>query len=431
MKLYRDKQRAAEDWLGDVPKHWQKASVGSITTVVSERNRPDLPLLSVYRDFGVIERQEDDENHNVIPEDLSNYKVVRRGQLVLNKMKTWQGSLGVSDFNGIVSPAYIVCTLHGEFNPRFIHYLLRCHRYIFAWKRISYGVRCDQWDMRYADFKQVPLFIPPRNEQDAIVSFLETKERDIAAFIENKRQTIELLKEHKTALINRAVTRGLNPKVKLKPSGIPWLGDVPEHWTVRNVSTFCAVIRGASPRPAGDPKYFGGDFCPWITVAESTKDESKYLTGTTEFLTAAGVEYSRFLKSGTLILTNSGATLGVPKILAVNGCINDGSVAFDKIDERIATKDYLYYFFRMMTPVYRDRIKQGSGQPNLNTQIVKSTEVPLGPVNEQRKIVEYIEGQLEAIKSGETTCEREIALMEEYRTALISDAVTGKIDVRQ
>ncbi|MBK6533522.1 MAG: hypothetical protein IPF99_29215 [Deltaproteobacteria bacterium] len=150
------------------------------------------------------------DNHNAIPEELSNYKVVAAGQAGFNKMNTWQGSLSVSSIDGMVSPEYIICRLHGDHPPRFIHYLLRSHHHVHAWRRISYGVRTDQWDMRYEDFRRVPAYLPPRSEQDAIVTFLDQKEREISEYIATKQRMIIVATEQRTALIHRFATRGLN-----------------------------------------------------------------------------------------------------------------------------------------------------------------------------------------------------------------------------
>ncbi|HYH14523.1 MAG TPA: restriction endonuclease subunit S, partial [Flavisolibacter sp.] len=196
--------------------------------------------------------------------------------------------------------------------------------------------------------------------------------------IQKKQQLITKLEEEKTAVINEAITKGLNPDAPMKDSGIDWLGKVPTHWALSKIAYVTNVVRGASPRPAGDPKYFNGSHTPWITVAEVTKDGSKFITDVSSYLTEDGKSQSRFIQSGTLVLSNSGATLGVPKILKIDGCINDGSVAFLNIADNIK-QEFLYYFLKSLTYTYREMMK-GSGQPNLNTDIVKSTNLAIPPV---------------------------------------------------
>ncbi|MEY4243009.1 MAG: hypothetical protein RLZZ245_594 [Verrucomicrobiota bacterium] len=242
------------EWLGEVPEHWEVQSLRTVAGLYVEKNQPDLPVLSVYREYGVILKDSRDDNHNATSLDTSNYKVVRPGDLAVNKMKAWQGSLGVSEHHGIVSPAYITCRLNQDkVTGRYIHYLLRSQTLIGALDSISYGVRVGQWDMRFEDFKKVGITIPPKPEQDRIVAFLDQKTAEIDALIAKKQRQIELLDEQKAILINRAVTRGIvnaefgirnehlsssshstftTHNSKFSPSGIEWIGDIPEHWEV-------------------------------------------------------------------------------------------------------------------------------------------------------------------------------------------------------
>lgn len=212
---------------------------------------------------------------------------------------------------------------------------------------------------------------------------------------------------------------------KMKPSGVEWIGDVPEEWKFSRLRYITKVVRGASPRPAGSPLYFNGSHTPWITVAELTKDDEKYLTEVSAYLTEEGRTQSRYIEPGTLMLSNSGATLGVPKIIKIGGCFNDGSVAFLDLEKYI-NQDFIYYFLKSMTGPYRDLAK-GSGQPNLNTDIVKSTFIALPNCEEQLKIVQFIETKTIQINTTISEKERLIELFREERQAIINHAVTKGI----
>jgi hypothetical protein len=196
------------DWLGDVPEHWNIVKMRSLIRPINIRNRPDLPLLSVIREKGIIPRagQSDEENRNIIPEDLTNYKVVRPGNLVVNKMKAWQGSVGVSDLDGIVSPAYFVYQISSKVNGKYLHYLLRSRHYIDLMLRISDGVRPGQWDLDPVAFKQIPIPIPPSSEQVAIVNQIEKAIVRIISEIEKIKKEIDLIQEYRTRLITEIVT---------------------------------------------------------------------------------------------------------------------------------------------------------------------------------------------------------------------------------
>jgi len=203
----KDMKDSRVEWIGEVPAHWEVTTVNNITNIVSDKNHPEEELLSVYRDYGVIVKSTRDDNHNKAGKDLAGYKLVEAGFLVINKMKAWQGSLGVSEFRGIVSPAYITCETDKKVVERsYLHHLLRCRNYINEYNRLSYGVRVDQWDMRYDDFKYVPVLLPPMEEQQAIASYLDTKTTQIDSITETINTQIEKLKELRKTLINDVVT---------------------------------------------------------------------------------------------------------------------------------------------------------------------------------------------------------------------------------
>ena len=286
-----------------------------------------------------------------------------------------------------------------------------------------------RWRLPTEQFINLRFPLPSIPEQRAIVEFLDRETGKIDELVAEQRRLMELLKEKRQAVISHAVTQGLNPHAPMKASGIEWLGDVPEHWPVKAVRMIASVVRGASPRPAGDSRYFGGDAVPWITVAEITKDNLVDLTETETFLTDEGARNSRLFLSGTVIYSNSGATLGVPKILRIDGCANDGVVAFEKLSREVLPH-FLYQYLASITDVIRDEVKQGAGQPNLNTDIVKALRFGIPPLDEQREIVQRISELAKQFDTLTVEAQRAIDLLQERRTALISAAVTGQIDVR-
>jgi len=277
------------------------------------------------------------------------------------------------------------------------------------------------------DLQKLKIPYPPIDEQKAIARFLDHETAKIDALIEKQQLLIELLKEKRQAVISHAVTKGLNPKAPMKDSGVEWLGEVPAHWAIRKFGYISMVVRGGSPRPAGDPALFNGDYSPWVTVAEITKDDEIYLTETETFLTKKGSEQCRVFSKGTLVLSNSGATLGVPKILSIDANANDGVVGFEDLT---LNHEFAYFYLSTLTEDLRERIKQGSGQPNLNTDIVKAISVPVPPGQEVESIVESIKNSRERFNALIEKAKSGIELLQERRTALISAAVTGKIDVR-
>lgn len=200
---------SGNDWIGEIPTHWEVLPIRSFITLISpdKKGEEDYKLLSVTRDKGVIIRGErgEDGNNNRIPDDLSNYKVVKQNQFVINKMKAWMGSYGVSKYNGIVSPAYYICDVHDIYEP-FFSMAIRCRQYInFFWK-YSKGIRVDQWDMSPLALREIPFATPPFDEQREIAAYLDDKCGKIDALIEKIEAKIERLKQLKRSLINEVVT---------------------------------------------------------------------------------------------------------------------------------------------------------------------------------------------------------------------------------
>lgn len=248
MGEYKNYQNTPYRWLPQVPAHWVEKSIRQITSVLSERcGNKNYRLLSVYREYGVIPKDSRDDNHNKESLDLSNYKVVHIGNLVLNKMKMWQGSLGVSRFEGIVSPAYIICkVLDEEINLDYLHMLLRSARFKSYYNQYSYGIRVGQWDMHYEDFKNLKIYIPPRAEQDQIVRFLDWKISEINKLIEIRRKEIQELEELKGSTIDKTVIHGLHDNFETHNDDIRWDITYPSIWKLKRLRNLFTFRKGLS-----------------------------------------------------------------------------------------------------------------------------------------------------------------------------------------
>ena len=252
LKPYPAMKDSGLPWLGEVPEHWEVRKLRRTLRAVTVRNRSGLPLLSVVREKGVVLRDvsNKDENHNFIPDDLTNYKVVQHGQFAMNKMKAWQGSYGVSKFDGIVSPAYFVFDLD-SLDGDYFHAAIRSKAYVPYFTQASDGVRIGQWDLSLARMREIPFLVPPLPEQAAIVRFLDHADRRIRRYIRAKEKLIALLEEQKQAILHEAVTgqvdvRTGRPYPAYRPSGVEWLGEVPEHWERCRLRNVVSVVTTGS-----------------------------------------------------------------------------------------------------------------------------------------------------------------------------------------
>ena len=236
MGKYAEYKDSGVEWLDKIPNHWQSKPLFTIGKVISEVNCQDKELLSVYLDRGVIKFSDVTEKRtNVTSEDLSKYQAVKIGNLVLNNQQAWRGSVGVSKYSGIVSPAYIVLSLSNEIDYDFANYLFRDCTMVSHYVICSKGVGTIQRNLYWPHLKRVNVCLPPLPEQTAIAAFLDRKTALIDQAIDIKQKQIELLKERRQILIHKAVTRGLNPNVKMKDSGVAWIGEVPIGWEVKKI----------------------------------------------------------------------------------------------------------------------------------------------------------------------------------------------------
>jgi type I restriction enzyme S subunit len=411
---YAHTRESGFDWLGRVPEQWEIRSLGSLVQFRSERGRPELPLLSVVRERGVIPRlsMSDDENHNFIPDDLSNYKVVYVGDLVINKMKAWQGSLGVASTDGIVSPAYYVLSF-GMANPQFGHVLLRSAPYAAFFGQVSDGVRIGQWDLSVAGMKRIPVVMPSPAEQRAIVRFLGYADAQIAHFIKTKQALAKLLHEQRRTIIHGAVTCGIRGNVAIKPSGVEWLGDVPAHWHVGRIKT--ALYNLNSRR-----------------VPLSSSERGEMTLRRYDYYGASGVidlvdDY--IFDDDLLLVAEDGANLvnrNLPLAIVARGRFwvnNHAHILKPKHGS-------LEYFAALLESIDYKPWITGAAQPKLTQDRLMAIPIPVPPEREQNEIAAWIKASTADIDEAIVRANQEVSLLRELRSRLVADIVTGKLDVQ-
>lgn len=426
MQLYESYKPSDAAWLGNVPSHWDVQPLRAVTSLKSDKNRPDLPVLSVYREYGVILKDSRDDNHNATSLDTSTYKVVKPGDLVVNKMKAWQGSMGVSSHHGIVSPAYITCTTKADrVRPAYLHYLLRSSPLIGVYNSLSYGVRVGQWDMHYEDFKQIPIPLPPKDEQDRIVAFLDQKIAEIDAAIAKKDRLIELLQEQKKTIRNQVITKGLNLSALQCDSGVPWIGAIPSHWKVCAIKRlFKSMDYGLSESALGD-----GDF-KYLNMGH-IKD-GKVSTENTGYLASA--PDTLLLRKNDILFnrTNSFDLVGKSGIYLSD----EKNVTFASYMVRIRVKDEICPSWAnslMNSESYLSFIRtlalRSLNQANLNPTRLGAVSVPVPPKEEQEAIADYLDGMSTQVDISIRSIEKELCGLFEMKQTTIANVVTGKIKV--
>ena len=436
-KPYSTYKDSGVPWLGEVPEHWE---VQRLKYVLRERDTRSADgreqLLSVSQYTGVTQRTrvggvgEPDTR----AESLIGYKCVEPKDLVVNIMLAWNGSMGASHFHGIASPAYCVYRFGPNTEPWYFHHLLRSPAYKARIKAVSTGVVESRLRLYTDDIYRLEALFPPVPEQAAIVRFLDYADRRIRRYIHAKQKLIKLLEEQKQAIIHRAVTRGLNPNVRLKPSGVEWLGDVPEHWTLARLKDAAVVQSG-------------------LTLGKSYKGVK---TASRPYLRVANVQVGRVdLKHVKYldipIKEANGATLRAGDVLMTEGgdidklgrgcvwrdeiprCLHQNHIFAVRCRKDVLNPEFLVGLMASQhgRAYFQLTAKQTTNLASTNSSTLRAFPILLPPLAEQQTILDEIAKQTAGPIAAIGRAEREIELLREYRTRLIADVVTGKFDVRK
>jgi len=422
-------------WLGDVPKHWNVLPNRAIFTEVNEQNYPEKKMLSVTIKNGVIPQQEllaDTSKKDSSRLDKCSYKLVRPGDIAYNKMRVWQGAVGVSAFRGIISPAYVVQRPRKGINSRYFHNLLRIPAFSKEAERWSYGITSDMWSLRPEHFKMIYSCIPPLSEQNTIVRYLNHTNEHIHSYINAKERLINLLEEQRQAIIQRAVTRGLDPNVRLKPSGVEWLGEVPAHWEMWRLKHAATLNPSRAESRSSLMPATAVTFLPMERVRSDGRIDPQ------EIIPASRVwkGFTYFRKNDVLVAkitpcfeNGKGAHLH-----SLPTEVGFGSTEFHVLRAKSFVLPQFLYLLTKTSEFRRlgaDAMTGAAGQQRVPSSFVANYPMSLPPLAEQTAIVEYLEKATTDIDSATHRARREIELLKEYRTRLTADVVTGKLDVRE
>ncbi|MCA1576366.1 MAG: NADAR domain-containing protein [Acidobacteria bacterium] len=398
------------EWLGALPSHWRQLRAKFLFREVDERSISGKEeLLSVSHLTGVTPRSEKTVTMFLAKSNVG-HKVCRPNDVVINTMWAWMGALGVSKHTGIVSPSYGVYRPinAGEILPQYVDHLLRTPYYVAEYRRRSTGVNSSRLRLYPEHFLGMPVVIPPLKEQDAIVRFLDNVIVRIARAIRAKRKLIALLEEQKLAIIQRAVTRGLDSTVPLKPSGIGWLGEIPDHWDLQRLKFNAHIKTG------------GRDTVDRV-------DEGMYPF----FVRSQTVQrINTYSFDGEAVLT-AGDGAGVAKVFHhVNGKFDYHQRVYKFSDFQRVNGQFFFYYLKSTLRFEALDASAKSTVDSLRLPMLQNFPIVIPPTNEQRDIIQWINRASAPLDDALLGTEREIRMLREYRTRLVADAVTGKMDVR-
>lgn len=430
---YEEYKKTDLEWLGEIPKHWEVKRIKYVFKEINERSNNGLEdLLSVSQYTGVTLRKEkvaDTEMLFTNAISLVGYKMVKKNDLVINIMLAWNGSLGISNYDGIVSPAYGIYRLKNKnFDTRYFDYLFRTKLYKSEFRKKSTGVIESRLRLYTDSFFRINAILPPISEQKSIAQFLDHKTQQIQQFISKKQQHVQLLQEHKAAIINKAVTKGIDSNVALKDSGIDWLGKIPTHWEVSKLKWLVRTESGATPNSGNISEYYDGKF-HWVRTLDLNNED---LYDTEIKITAKAIRETNcklIPKNSILVAMYGGSgTIGKNALLKVSATTNQAVCSI--FPSKYFNPKYLHFYIKFYRPLWMKDALGSRVDPNINQSVIRNLVIPLLSIEEQQAIVTYIQNVTSKIDQSTTKIEQQIQLIEEYQQSLIAQAVTGKIDIR-
>lgn len=422
--MVREYKDSGITWIGSIPKEWKTERIKALFSERNERDCQGKTLLSVSQYFGIRPKSETDLADSHIAESYDDYKEVRKGDFVMNIMLAWNGSYAVSDYDGIVSPAYCVFKFRKDCCKKYFHYLLRTDGYPSAFKTMSRGVIDSRLRLYPEQFYTFPVIIPSVDEQQRIADYLDKKCAEIDGLIELQEQMIAQLTDYKQSVITEAVTKGLNPNVEFVHSGVDWIGDVPKGWRIAQTRR---IVRN----------HLQGYY-----------DADGYVTSGYRLL-----RITDLLSNGNLSLENAPFVKETPNIkdfilqpgdfcfARTGGAGNFGFVSGDIEPAVFASylirfrfsgqnNNYLRYYFLSYSFISEvNSLIHGGVNKNIHAENIKDTHLPLPPLSEQKSIADYLDKECKEIDDLIAIKQQKIETLKEYKKSVIFEAVTGKIEI--
>ena len=414
------------EWIGEIPEEWKVEPIKFHLQRNDVKNHPDEKILSVYRDYGVIPKDSRTDNHNVTSQDTSKYKLVMPGELVINKMKAWQGSLAVSKYQGIVSPAYYIYKfINNRLNRNYLNYLIRvCYKDEF--RRISGGIREGQWDLSAYDFEHIPILVPSLNEQSCIVSFLNKKIDKINQTSQTIQQEIDALEEYRKSLITETVTKGLDKTVPMKDSGIEWIGEIPENWKVEKLKFLGTVRNGLtySPEDLSDDGT--------LVLRSSNIKKGKVYDADNVYVNMF-VPQNLILKENDLLICSRN---GSAKLIGKNALINEkyAGSSFGAFMAVFRSKynEYIHYVLNSNIFDYYIGSFLTSTINQLTNRNLLNLSIPFpASKTERQQIISFLKKKCSMIDFIIDKKKEQISCLTQYKQSIVYEYVTGKKQVSE
>lgn len=414
MKRYDTYIQSPIPWVKQLPAHWEVMRAKYMYKKESRPVRETDGVITCFRDGTVTLRSKRRTTGFTESIQENGYQGIRKGDLVIHVMDAFAGAVGVSDSDGKGTPVYSVCTAKGDYNNKYYAHIVRIMAKTGFILSLYRGIRERSSDFRFEVFSKQFLPVPPRSEQDQIVRYLDWQVSKINKLIAAKKKKITLLNEQKQVIINNAVTKGLDPMAQMKDSGIEWIGTIPQEWSISRLKT--QVSLATSKKVRNDELYIGMEnIQSWTGMYVcATSVDSEGICNVFENNNILFGKLRPYLAKVYLTNSNGVCSSEFLVIRSFSGCMK-------------------YLFYVLLSYKFIDLVNSstyGAKMPRANWSFIGNCSIPVPPLKEQIKIVLYLDERCNAIENIKSNIQNEVKLLYEYRTRLISDVVTGQIDVR-
>ena len=399
-------------WIGEIPEHWEIKSIKTIFVESKETcNGENSILLSLSQYTGIKPKIETDLATSHIAESYEGYKLVKKGQFVMNIMLAWNGSYAVSDYDGIISPAYCVFDFRRKVKEKYFHYLLRTSGYSEAFRTRSKGIIDSRLRLYPESFYKFDTIIPSLSEQQSIAAYLDQKCGEIDELITLQEEMITKLQSYKQSVITEAVTKGLDKNVPLKDSGIEWIGKIPEHWEVKRLKNVCSQINIKENSKRNS--------LPYIGLENIESGSGRYIDTISEIEGMA----NRFCKNNVLFGKLR------PYLSKVYLAEKDGICSPEFIVYDTKSNNSRFIHKLLLSQPFIDVVNSstyGAKMPRANGEFINNIYVQIPPLSEQQSIADYLDQRCSEIDKLISIKQQKIEKLKEYKKSLIFECVTGK-----
>lgn len=430
-KPYEEYKEVDLPWLDRVPSHWEMRKVKYKFNLVKDPSTNKNPTVLSLTQKG-IKIRDIESNEGQLAKSYEGYNTIKKGYICLNPMDLESGAASKSDYDGVISNAYFtIRPKNNDINTDFYSRYFNLHYK----KKIFYGFgkgvgrpegSGGRWTLNRETFINFPIVFPPKEEQDKIVEFLDENLEKIDRFIELRERQIELFQEEKEVIINNAVTKGIDKTVEYKDSSIDWIGEIPEHWEVIRLKYVADIVNGGTPN-SSNVEFWNGDIY-WVTPKDLSKIK-KYILDSERKITELGYNNcSTSIVPENNIIMATRAPIGNIRINKIETTINQGCKGIIIYKDKVNV-EFMYFLLNAYVETLK-LLGNGATFVELSTSSLAQFHINIPPLSEQKEIVAHIEKETSKIDKTIDLYKKQIDLIKEYRTSLIAQAVTGKIDVR-